>query len=149
MLRLVEEIASLDEFREMWVEPEQRREVMGHLPDSGRSPLLVKTLSDMDGYDLYDVLADLAYGLTPRTMVERADAFSYKHKVWLDGMPEGASRAILAIASQFAKGGTDNLENPQIFRTPEVVTAGGVNALREYGDAADALRQTKLRMFTA
>ena len=75
------------------------------------------------------------------------DMFNYTET--LDEIPEGASRAILAIASQFAKGGTDNLENPQIFRTPEVVTAGGVNALREYGDAADALRQTKLRMFTA
>ena len=147
--KLVEDIPDIDSFREIWVEPELRSDMIGHLPDSGRSPLVIKQLTDMDDYDLYDVIADLAYGLSPRTMVERADAFSYKHKTWLDSIPEGASRAILAIASQFAKGGTDNLENPQIFRTPEVVTAGGVNALKEYGDAADALRQTKLRMFTA
>lgn len=147
--RLVEEIPNLDAFRETWVEPVERREMIGHLPDSGRSPLLVRTLSDMDDYDLYDVMADLAYGLAPRTMVERADAFSYKHREWLDGIPEGASKAILAIASQFAKGGTDNLENPDIFKTPEVISAGGAIALQEYGDAADALRQAKLRMFTA
>ncbi len=147
--RLVEDIPSLDEFRDTWVEPEQRREMIGRLPDSGRSPVLVKILSGMEDYDLYDVMADVAYGLAPRTMVDRADAFGYKNKDWLEGIPDGASRAILAIASQFAKGGTDNLENPQIFRTPEVVGAGGVAALKEYGDAADALKQTKLRMFTA
>jgi len=146
--RLVEEVPSLDEFRETWVEPEQRREMIGHLPDSGRSPLLVRTLSGMEDYDLYDVMADLAYGLAPRTMVDRSDAFGYKNREWLDAISEGASGVIRALASQFAKGGTDNLENPQIFRTPEVVHAGGVNALREYGDAAEALRQTKLRMFT-
>ena len=98
-------------------------------------------------------MADLAYGLAPRTMVDRADAFGYKNKTWLEGMPEGRSRVIRAIASQFAKSGTDNLENPHIFRTPEVFHAGGVSALmemwKEHGNAADALRQAKLRMFTA
>ena len=123
--------------------------MIGHLPDSGRAPLVIRTLSDMEDYDLYDVMAELGYGIAPRTMVNRSDAFGYRNREWLDAIPEGASGVIRAIASQFAKGGTDNLENPQIFRTPEVAHAGGVNALREYGDAADALKQTKLRMFTA
>ena len=147
--RIVEEIPSLDEFREIWVEPDQRREMIGHLPDSGRSPLLVRTLSDMQDYDPYDVMADLAYGLAPRTMVDRADAFSYKNVRWLKAMSEEASEVIQAIASQFAKGGTDNLENPQIFQTPEVVQAGGAAALRQLGNPEEAYAETKLRMFKA
>ena len=110
--KLVEEIPGLDDFRETWIEPERRREMIGHLPDSGRSPLLIRTLTDMEDYDLFDVMADLAYGLAPRTMVDRSDAFGYKNREWLDAISEGASGVIRAIASQFAKGGTDNLENP-------------------------------------
>jgi len=147
--RLVEDIPTLDDFRDTWVQPELRSEMIGHLPDAGRSPLVIKQLTDMDDYDLYDVIADLAYGMSPKTMENRADAFTYKNKDWLEDIPEGASKAIIAIASQFAKGGTDNLENPLIFRTPEFVSAGGINALQEYGNAADVFKQTKLRMFTA
>jgi type I restriction enzyme R subunit len=45
------------------------------LPDAGRSPLLVRALEQMEDYDLYDVLADLGYGLDPKTRIDRADAF--------------------------------------------------------------------------
>ena len=100
----------------------------------------------MEDYDLYDVMADLAYGLAPR---DRLDAFSYKNREWLGSISEGASEVIRAIASQFAKGGTDNLENPQIFQLPEVVQVGGVAALRQYGNPQVAYAETNLRMFTA
>jgi len=147
--KLVEEIPALDDFRETWVEPEERREMLGHLPDSGRSPLLIRKLTDMEEYDLFDVLVDLGYGQAPKTRVERADAFTYKHRDWLGSMPDRTAATVRAIASQFVRGGTDNLENPQILRTPEVVRAGGLPALREYGEPAKALRHTKIRMFTA
>ena len=63
--RLVEEIPGLEEFRETWVEPESRQEMLGRLPDSGRAPLLVRQLYGMEDYDLFDVLADLGYVTLP------------------------------------------------------------------------------------
>ena len=39
----------------------------------------MRALEDMTDYDLYDVLGELGYGLSPRTCVERAEAFGYKH----------------------------------------------------------------------
>ncbi len=77
--KLVEEAPTLEKFRATWIEPPKRKEILGKLPDAGRSALLVQQLEDMTDYDLYDVLAELGYGLTPRTRVERADAFTYKH----------------------------------------------------------------------
>ncbi len=42
----------------------------------------------------------------------------------------GGSRAtVKALASQFAKAGTEALETPHIFNTPEVIKAGGIVAL--------------------
>ena len=122
---------------------------MGKLPDGGRAPAVVRDLTEMQDYDLYDVLADLGYGQAPRTRAGRAEAFEYKNAGWLNGMPRPAAETVRAIASQFAKGGTENLETPNIFDTPEVLSAGGIDALKGYGEPRAALNDTKRRMFTA
>ena len=121
--------------------------MLGRLPDAGRSALLVQQLEDMAAFDLYDVLAELGYGLAPRTRVERAEAFTYKHDRWLAGLPAPTAATLKAMAKQFARAGTDGLENPQIFQTPEVVRAGGLAALKTLGKPADILHETKERMF--
>jgi len=147
--RLTQEAPTLESFRAAWVDPPVRRELLGKLPDAGRSAILVRALADMQDFDLYDVLADLGYGMAPRTRVERADAFNYKNVKWLSGIPGGAATAVRAIASQFARAGTDGLENPKVFEVPEVARAGGLNALKQAGNPADVLRETKERMFAA
>ena len=103
----------------------------------------------MTDYDLYDVLAELGYGLAPRTRVERADAFTYKHHAWLAKLPKEAMATLEALAAQFARSGTDGLENPQVFQTPEVVRAGGLGALKALGKPAEVLQETKQRLFAA
>ena len=147
--RLVADIPVLDDFRSTWVDPEERREMMGRLPDGGRAPVIVRELAFTEEYDLFDVLADVGYGQASKTREDRAGAFEYKNRRWLARMPSPAANTVRAIASQFARGGTDNLENPQIFRTPEVANAGGISALEQYGPAARMVAETKRRMFTA
>jgi type I restriction enzyme R subunit len=56
---------------------------------------------------------------------------------------------VRAIAKQFERGGTEGLENPQIFQTPEVRSAGGLAALQMAGNPRDLLIETKTRMFVA
>ena len=147
--KLVEDIPALDAFRKTWVDPPRRQAMLARLPDSGSAPYLVRSLTLGDEYDLYDVLAHAAYGQSPKTRPDRADAFTWKNHDWLSAMPEQAARTIQAIASQFARGGTENLENPQLLRTPEIRQAGGLPALQGYGEPGEAIRQTKLRMFEA
>jgi hypothetical protein len=53
------------------------------------------------------------------------------------------------LAHQFQEGGTDSLENPQIFQTHEVKKAGGLAALQVAGEPKELLRETKERMFAA
>jgi len=147
--KLVEEAPTLEAFRARWIVPGDRRRMLAGLPDGGRSANLVRSLEKMVDYDLYDVLADLGYGLAPRTRNERADAFTYKHAGWLGGLPPEASATLRALAAQFARAGTEGLENPQVFQTPEVVGAGGLAALKALGKPADVLHETKARMFAA
>jgi type I restriction enzyme R subunit len=103
----------------------------------------------MQAYDLYDVLAELGYGMAPSTRVERANAFSYKNANWLMSLPDKTSLTIQALAAQFARGGTDELENPNIFQTPEVVRSGGLSALKVFGKPAEILHKVKERVFVA
>ena len=147
--RLVEEAPTLDEFRSHWIIPPERQELLARLPDGGRSAILIQKLEDMGDFDLYDVLAELGYGLAPRTRLERAAAFTYKHANWLAGLPPANTATLKALAGQFAQTGTDSLEKLYVFQTPEVVRAGGLAALRALGQPAEVLRQTKERIFAA
>jgi type I restriction enzyme R subunit len=147
--RLVEEVPSLEDFRARWIVPPQRRAMLGRLPDGGRSALLVRALAEMNEFDLYDVLAELGYGLAPRTRPDRADAFAYKHAEWLAALPDKAAATLRALTGQFARAGTDGLESPEVFRLSAVVQAGGLAALKVLGKPADILRETKTRLFAA
>ncbi len=147
--RLVAEAPTLEDFRNRWIEPPRRRDLLGRLPDAGRSAVLVQKLEGMDEYDLYDVLAELGYGLAPRTRADRAEAFAYKHQDWLKGLPPAAAATLKAMAAQFAASGTEGLENPHIFDLPDVRRAGGLTALKCLGEPAKILRETKERMFAA
>lgn len=147
--RLVEEVPTLEKFRSVWVVPPKRRELISHLPDGGRSAPMVRSLEGMLAYDLYDVLAELGYGMAPKTRGERAEAFAYKQESWLKRMPARTAAVIQAIAGQFTKAGTDGLENPAVFDTPEVVGAGGLAALKAMGKPSEVLMEIKERMFEA
>ena len=147
--RLVDEAPTLEAFRSRWIVPNDRKELLGQMPDAGRSVIIVQRVEDMNEYDLYDVLAELGYGINPSTRVERAEAFTYKNQQWLSDMPVSAANTVKAIASQFSRNGTDSIENPLIFKIPEVVQAGGLSALQQLGNPADILLRTKERMFAA
>ncbi|HBG26978.1 MAG: hypothetical protein A2Y10_15355 [Planctomycetes bacterium GWF2_41_51] len=145
--RLVKELPSLDKFIYCWIEPEDRRALIDDLVKSGYSPTVVQRLEDMISYDLYDVLAYLGYGLVPRTRTDRASAFVYKNNKWLSALPANTCNTLKAMTNQFAIAGTEGLENPNIFRIPEVRLAGGLEALKIIGEPAQVLHQTKERIF--
>lgn len=147
--KLLAEAPTLEQFRTVWVQPDARRQLLNALPDGGRSAALVRTLDGLDDYDLYDVLAELGYGLAARTRDERAASFGYKQADWLQAMPKAAAATVQALAQQFARGGTEELENVSIFQTPAVRRAGGLNALKAVGKPVDVLRETKERLFAA
>lgn len=146
--RLVEQAQTLDEFRAKWVVLGERNKLMEHLRPY--SPKALRAVEEMGDYDLYDVLADVGYGMSPHTRLERAEAFGYKHADWLGQMPPATAETVQAIAAQFARGGTEQLENDQLLQSPEVRNAGGLNALKALErPAREVLNETKERIFAA
>jgi type I restriction enzyme R subunit len=147
--QLAAECPTLADFRARWINPPDREEMVAAIVSAGYSPSVLRLLEDMNDYDLFDVLADLAYGLAPRTRADRTLAFGYKNATWLNVFPPDAKATIEAIAHQFALSGTEGLENRHIFEIPEVIAAGGLKALAAAGEPAKLLREAKERMFTA
>jgi type I restriction enzyme R subunit len=145
--RLAEEVKTLDDFRSIWIEPTERRELIDKLPDDGRGVRLLREILNWREYDLYDVLSQIGYGTAPKTRKERVEALQYKHADWFKGLPPKTGNTLLALARQFAKGGTEELENPYVLSAPEVRKAGGLEALKVLGEPKDIILETKKRLF--
>ncbi len=144
---LAEEVKTPDDLRRRWIEPEHRRALLKRLRERHCSAEALQTLQEMQDYDLYDILADLGFGMAPRTRTERAEAFDYKNEKWLKKLPPQAAAVIKAFVRQFERNGTEELESQMIFQTPAVKQAGGIAALQEAGVPKDLLQDAKERVF--
>jgi type I restriction enzyme R subunit len=152
--RLVEDllatVPSLAEFRTRWLDPERRHELMAQLATQGLVPAQLRSAAQMDAYDLFDVLAAVAYGVKARTCAERATQLDpATGPDWLVKLPQPSAKVIRAIARQFAKAGTDALETQELWNADEVKAAKGLAALRQGGNPAELLRKTKETLFAA
>ncbi|HLA48890.1 MAG: hypothetical protein A3I04_07900 [Nitrospinae bacterium RIFCSPLOWO2_02_FULL_39_110] len=62
-------------------------------------------------------------------------------------LSEADTRAKLIDPVLHNRGGTEELENPYIFNAPDVVKAGGLNALKSLGEPKDIINEAKKRLF--
>jgi len=145
--KLVEEAPVIDELRNRWIVPDKRIKLLQELPGGEGAVRLIRELEDEQECDLYDVLAELGYGLVPKSRSERAAAFSYKNKTWLREFPEMTGKVLTLMAKQFEKGGIEELETTNLFDESEIVANGGFEALAGLRQEPQQLIQkTKLRL---
>lgn len=127
--KLVEEATSIDDLRQTWIAPDKRIRLLVNLPGGEGAVRLIRELEEEQECDLFDVLAELGYGIPPKSRSERVAAFSYKNKIWLRGFPEKTGKVLLSVARQFEKGGIEELETTHLFDEEEIVRSGGFDAL--------------------
>lgn len=145
--KLVEKVPTIEDLRNKWIVPEKRLRLLNALPGGEGSIRLIRELEDEQECDLYDVLAELGYGLVPKSRSERAAAFSYKNKSWLRRLPERTGKVIVSIARQFEKGGIEELETTNLFDESEILQNGGFEALSNLKEEPQQLiQETKLRL---
>jgi len=147
--RLAAEAPTLADFMAAWIAPDRRRALIDHLVLAGYSPALVRAVEGMMDYDLFDVLGKLTYGLAPYTRRQRADVFDDRQAAWLASLPPDTAATVLAMAAQFAQTGIEGLESSELFRTPKIRKAGGLDALKKVGEPANVVHEAKARLFAA
>lgn len=146
---LLQEAPDLSAFVSQWIDPQQRQELINHLPESGTSAEKIRLVSEMDEYDLYDVLAQIAYQAPARTRLHRVEAFAFANADWLASHGGKTEAVLLALVHQFVESGTDGLELLDLFEVPSVRKAGGLKALEGHDDPKQLLMETKRRLFVA
>lgn len=147
--RLVEKAETFDDFRHRWINPQERKRLIDYLPDDGSGVRLLQELLNRKEYDLYDMLAEIGFGVAPKSRKERVEALHYKHDAWFKGLPQATANTLLALAGQFERGGTEELENPYVFNAPDVLKAGSHQALKILGEPKDIISEMKTRLFAA
>lgn len=149
--RLVQElialVPSLADFRERWLDATQRLDLMKLLEVQGLLPEKLREAASMDEYDLFDVIAMVAYGVEPLTRSERAARFDGTVPDWFSVLPVPATNVLRAVVRQFEKAGTEALETSELWQVAEVKRAKGLAALKPAGNPAELLRKTKETLF--
>ena len=146
---LVLKVENIDLLREMWINPEERRHLIEALPGGLNGANLLRHLLNLNDYDLFDVLANVGFGVNPKNREERVFAFNYKNKEWLMSLPSDTSKVIGALAKQFKENGIEELENENVFNIPEIKRAGGVKSLAKVMNTAEAVNEVKKRLLVA
>lgn len=83
----------------------------------------------------------------PHKGLEQAKKYAYKYETWFKRLLPAVANTLLALAKQFERGGTEELENPYVFNAPDVVKSGGLGALKMLGEPKDIINETKKRLF--
>ena len=147
--KILQNSDTIEVFMSKWIVPSERRKMLDNLVAGGYSPEIVRQVERMTEYDLYDVIAEIAYGASPKKLSDRAYDFTANQRPWYRTMPIETQNVIIAIASQFAKEGSDLFENPHIFEVDSIRQAGGIAALKKHGNPNVLLTELKRRLFAA
>ncbi|MCG3163605.1 MAG: hypothetical protein JMDDDDMK_05044 [Acidobacteria bacterium] len=145
--RVLAEAHTLDEFRSLWVETQQRRQLIDHLLGQQYSPEVVRELVGLRECDNFDLFAHYGYRERALKRWEREAEYLTIHAPWFDGAGEKAAEVLRGIGHQFGAGGTEALESELLWQVPEIARAGGLAALRKLGKPAEVMREAKMRLF--
>lgn len=152
--RLAEKISesfnTIDELRQTWVIPSVRKNFLNQLPGGEGAVRLVRNIEDIEECDLYDIIAQLGFGVAPKSREERSGAFKLWHKNWFKQFPEPTQKVLIGIAGQFAQGGIEELESNRLFDAKEVKKHGGLQVLFNIPNYQPnrIIEETKLRILS-
>jgi type I restriction enzyme R subunit len=149
ILRVLKEAQSLDEFRQVWIESQKRRNLIDHLVGANFSPDLIREIDQMTDYDIYDLFAHHGYHARALKRPARKIAYLEDNQTWFDSVDPRAAIVLKGIGHQFELGGTEALETPALWEVPEISEAGGLDALRKLGAPVAVMKDAKTRLFAA
>jgi len=145
--RVLREADNLQDFRQLWIENKKRRDLINHLVGENYSPEVLRELEEMQDFDYYDVFAHHGYHAKALKRQERGRGYLDQNQTWFDTMPADTAIVLKGFGHQFGLGGTDALETSALWDVPEISRAGGLAALRKYGQPAQVILEAKGRLF--
>ena len=147
--RVLSEAHNLDEFRQVWIDSQKRRKLIGHLLGDNFSPEHLRDIDQMTDYDIYDLFAHHGYRARALKRPERKIIYLKDGQAWFESIDPKAAIVLKGLGHQFELGGTEALETTALWEVPEIREAGGLDALRKIAAPAEVMKEAKARLFTA
>ena len=126
-----------DQLREIWSNPETRKKLLEGLAEKGfgKAQLAeMQKMIDAEKSDIYDVLANVAYSLTPLTRAERASGAHLKIHQSFEDKQQSFLTFVLA---QYVNQGVDELDQEKLKGLLELRYQSIHDATALLGSAAD------------
>jgi len=147
IMRVIHEAHTLDEFRELWIATQKRRQFINHLLGDNLSPETMREVDGMTDFDLYDFFGHHGYHARALRRMERGNLYISANKSWFESIDANAATVLQGFGHQFGLGGTEALETPSLWDVPEIRQAGGLEALRKIGSPVEVMHEAKERLF--
>lgn len=142
-----QEAHNLQEFRQLWVETQKRRQLINHLLESNFSPELIREIDQMNDCDMYDVFVHHGYRASAFKRSERNWLYLDNNRKWFEAVDPKAATVLMELGHQFELCGTEALETPALWDVPEIKQVGGFAALKPLGKPPLVMREAKMRLF--
>lgn len=145
--RVLSEAGNLRDFRQLWIENKKRRDLIDHLLGENYSPEVLRELEEMQDFDYYDMFAHHGYRAQALKRQERGQGYLDRNLPWFEDMPNDTAVVLKGFGHQFGLGGTEALESDSLWQVPEISRAGGLAALKKWGQPAAVILEAKGRLF--
>ncbi|MGJ0431523.1 EcoAI/FtnUII family type I restriction enzme subunit R [Methylobacter sp.] len=115
--KLKEEFGSLKDFLKRWNETDRKQKILQELEDQGIPIDLIKeAVPKSDDFDIFDLVAHIAFDQKPLTRQERANKVQKRNYF---GKYGDQARAVLeALLEKYADHGIADIEDPKILELP-------------------------------
>jgi type I restriction enzyme R subunit len=145
--RVLSEAGNLRDFRQLWIENKKRRDLIDHLLGENYSPEVLRELEEMQDFDYYDMFAHHGYRAQALRRQERGQGYLDRNLLWFEDMPSDTAVVLKGFGHQFGLGGTEALESDSLWQVPEISRAGGLEALKKWGQPGAVILEAKGRLF--
>ncbi len=115
--KLQEEFGSLKEFLKRWNETERKQKLLQELEDQGIPiELLKEAVPNSSEFDIFDLVAHIAYDQKPLTRQERAK--NVKKRNYFGKYGDQARAVLETLLEKYADHGITDIEDPKILEIP-------------------------------
>lgn len=137
---VIRQAASLNELREIWIEPEKRRAFLDVLKRESIFPQLLAAILKYPDADTFDLLAHIAFNAPIFSRDERAQALLNRCQQFLSAFGTEAHEVIIALLDKYRVGGVEEIR-PEVFRVPPFDRMGYIQGiLQRFGGDPNRLR---------
>lgn len=142
---VVERAASLEDLREIWIDPERRHSFLRDLIEHSIHPSILASLFKMPRADTFDILAHIAFDAPILSRDERAVAFRNLQGHFLSAFGLEAQDVLLILLEKYRLAGINEIQ-PKIFDVPPFDRMGYAPGVIRRFSGAEPLKKALLQM---